>query len=86
MVEWNENKSETNRINRGFGFEIVLKFDWANATYELDRRRDYGEDRFRAWGTAGDYRLCIAFTIRNGDRRIISVRQMHEKEARRYGV
>jgi uncharacterized DUF497 family protein len=85
-LEWDETKSETNRIKRGFGFEIVYEFDWDRASYDRDTRRDYGEERFRAYGWAGELRLCIAFTNRNGDRRIISVRQMHEEEAEFYGI
>ena len=84
-MEWDEEKSERNVRLRGFGFEIAYAFDWDSAVYQRDTRREYGEDRFRAFGEAGDLRLCIAFTYRNGERRIISVRRMHEKEAKRYG-
>ncbi len=85
-MEWDEEKSERNRVMRGFGFELANEFDWDRAVYERDARMDYGEDRFRAYGWAGDLRLCIAFTYRSGTRRIISVRRMHEKEAQYYGV
>lgn len=85
-MEWDEEKSEKNRRERGFGFEIAYEFDWDSAIYRVDARFDYGETRLRAFGRAGDRRLAIVFTHRDGDRRIISVRQMHEKEARRYGL
>ena len=85
-MEWDENKSRWNREMRGFGFEIVDEFDWGAAIIEEDFRKDYGERRFRAFGWAGDLRLVVAFTLRNGDIRIISVRRMHTKEATKYGI
>lgn len=84
--EWDEAKSEWNREHRGFGFEVVYEFDWDNATIEEDRRMDYGEERYRAFGRAGDMNLFVAFTTRFGVVRIISVRRMHKKEAVRYGL
>lgn len=83
--EWDEEKSEDTRRRRGFGFEVAFDFDWENATIREDRRRDYGERRFQAFGRAGSRRVYIAFTMRGLRTRIISVRLMHEKEAKRYG-
>ena len=81
--EWDEAKSEWNRIHRGFGFEIVYEFDWANAVMEHSPRGD--ELRFVAVG-AGPYGLmAIVWTPRNSRVRIISVRRVHDKEARARG-
>ncbi len=85
-MEWDEDKSQGNRKKRGFGFEIMEEFDWSSAHIEEDLRKDYGERRFRAFGRAGDLRIAVAFTPRNGDIRVISVRRMHDKEARKYGI
>ncbi len=82
--EWDEAKSEITRRRRGFGFEIAFDFDWEKATIREDRRRDYGEVRFQAFGYARSRRVYIAFTMRRPRTRIISVRLMHEKEAKRY--
>jgi len=84
--EWDEAKSEQTRSRRGFGFEIVYDFDWDEAVILEDQRRDYGETRFRAFGYVGTQRVFIAFTTRGAITRIISVRLMHEKEARQYGL
>lgn len=85
-MEWDESKSEENRLKRGFGFEIALHFDWDTAVYQPDVRWDYGEDRIVAFGWAVAVRYAIVFTHRNGTRRIISIRRMHDKEARKYGI
>ena len=84
-MEWDEAKSEKNRAERGFGFEIADGFDWASAIVERDDRKDYGEVRYRAFGRAGELKLCIAYTLRGSETRVISMRRMHEKEARKYG-
>jgi uncharacterized DUF497 family protein len=84
-LEWDDAKSERNRVLRGFGFEIADAFDWSSAVVERDERKDYGEVRYRAFGRAGELKLCVAFTLRGPETRIISVRRMHDKEARKYG-
>lgn len=84
MFEWDPAKSEWNRLERGFGFEIVEDFDWAGALIVEDLRKDYGERRFRGFGRCGSGFLAIVFTPRNEVVRIISVRQMHQKEVDRY--
>ena len=85
-MEWDEAKSDKNRAERGFGFEIVHEFDWTSAVVVEDDRKDYGETRLMAFGKAGELQLAIVYTERAGGIRIISVRRMHEKEARRYGL
>ena len=85
-MEWDEEKSEKNRRERGFGFEVAYGFDWDNAETERDDRKDYGEVRYRAFGWAEEMRLCIAFTFRGETVRIISIRRVHDKEARKYGI
>lgn len=82
-IEFDPVKSEECREKRGFGFEIAERF--AVVLVAEDTRRDYGEPRFRAFGTIDGGKFCLAFTPRNGRVRVISLRRMHDKEARRYG-
>jgi uncharacterized protein len=49
-----------------------------------DRREDYGEDRFRAFGLLDDLPHSLAFTERKGVIRAISLRRAHTKEFNRY--
>ena len=86
MFEWDEEKSALNRRLRGFGFELVHEFDFASARIVEDRRKDYGERRFRAVGRIEGMPCMVVFTPRGGRLRIISMRRMHEKEAERYGI
>ncbi|RMB11948.1 BrnT family toxin [Eilatimonas milleporae] len=86
MFEWDETKSLECSGRRGFSFDIVHEFDWETAVIAEDTRQDYGERRFRAFGMVDGAYFCVAFTPRAGRLRIISVRRMHGKEAKRYGL
>ncbi|WP_231573654.1 BrnT family toxin [Thermopetrobacter sp. TC1] len=49
-------------------------------------KKDYGERRFRAVGRIEGLPYMVVFTPRGTRLRIISMRRMHEKEARKYGI
>lgn len=83
---WDESKSAENRALRGIGFEIIHEVEWSVAVFEDDARFDYGERRVRAFARVGERPYCMVLVPRDGTIRVLSVRRMHEKEARRYGV
>lgn len=84
--EWYPEKSAWNERERGFGFELVYAFDFENALVVADERKDYDEPRFRAVGRIDGRPYMVVFTPRGKRLRIISMRRMHEKEARKYGI
>jgi uncharacterized DUF497 family protein len=84
--EWDEDKAAINRSKHGIDFEMIRLFDWSTAAIKPDRRYDYGEDRVLTYGRIEDRGFCVAFVLRPGRIRIISLRPMHEKEARRHGI
>lgn len=49
-----------------------------------DDRNNYGEVRYRAWGTIDGKAYCLAFTSRTGAVRAISLRPASKKERSRY--
>lgn len=49
-----------------------------------DTRRDYGEPRFLAFGRIDGQPYCLAYTIRDGRVRAISLRRAHQKEYLRH--
>jgi uncharacterized DUF497 family protein len=77
-------KSERNRQERGFGFEIVAEFAFHSASYAPDNRKDYGEIRTRTIGLIGDTLYALVFTIRGNALRVISLRRANRKERKRY--
>ena len=44
----------------------------------------FAEPRFRAYGLVDGETFCLAFTLRDGDVRAISLRRAHRKEVRRH--
>lgn len=52
-------------------------------TYE-DDRRDYGEARFITVGFLNGRMVTLAWTLRNGIYRIISMRKVNERERKIY--
>ena len=49
-----------------------------------DLRFAYGEDRYLAYGKLDGLNYCLTFTMRNGQRRPISLRRVHAKEMKRH--
>jgi len=60
MYEWDDGKEAINRAKHGIGFAAVADFDWDSATFELDERYDYGEERYRAFGLIQGRPYCLA--------------------------
>ena len=84
--EWDETKYATNLRQHQIRFELVRDFDWNKAAFEVDERFEYGEERVRAFSRVGGRPYCVVYTPRGLRLRIISMRPMHEREAKKYGI
>lgn len=84
--DWDDAKDAANRLKHGVGFDLVLSFDWARAVYRNDEREDDGEVRRLAYGFVGLRAFAVVFVVRGHRVRIISVRPMHLKEMKKYGL
>ena len=82
--EWDNNKLALNLENHQVHFALVGQFDWETALIELDNRKDYGEERFAAFGLIGTRLYCLVYTLRNDVKRIISLRKANPREVKRY--
>ena len=78
--EWDEEKSERNRLDRGLDFGTAARIFEGPIQTAIDDRRDYGETRVIAVGEVDDRVLVVVYTDRNGVRRIISARRANRKE------
>lgn len=81
---WDEAKNAENIRIRGISFEIVYELDWSTITFREDTRFDYGEMRFFGVGRLDGKPYYVVIVPRDGTIRVLSIRRMHEKEARRY--
>jgi uncharacterized DUF497 family protein len=83
--EWDAGKAERNLVKHGIPFAYAARaFSDPYGTAYLDGRRPYGEERFNLIARVESYVLCITFTIREGNIRIISARRASKKEREKY--
>ena len=80
LFDWDSAKSERNRQERGFGFDIAILIFEGDTVEWPDDRRDYGETRVRAIGEVNGVVFHVVFTDRGDVRRIISARVASKKE------
>ena len=82
--EWDEAKSERNRIERRLPFDLAMALFEGPVLEQIDGRQDYGEKRVQAVGTAAGKTLLCIYTDRDHARRIISLRYANRRERDAY--
>jgi len=83
--EWDDAKNSACFERRGFDFaHAVNAFHDPHRIVVQDRRRDYGEDRFRLLGTVEGRAYVVVYTMRGPAVRIISARKANPKEVAEY--
>jgi uncharacterized DUF497 family protein len=83
-VEFDAEKSERNRLLRGFDFEHAAKLFAGRYIEQEDGRADYHEPRLVAIGPIEGRVHVVVYTWRGGNRRIISARKANAREIRSY--
>ncbi|HEV8014498.1 MAG TPA: BrnT family toxin [Stellaceae bacterium] len=83
--EWDERKRLANLAKHGVDFVRAIRI-WENERVLVleDRRRDYRERRFQAFGFVDGMLLMAAFTWRERRCRIISARRASRDERQAY--
>ncbi len=83
-IEYDEAKRLKILEERGLDFQDApTVFAGVHAQIE-DARKDYGEVRYRVWGFLEDRRVCLVWTPRGKNRRIITMMHAHEQEHEAY--
>ena len=83
--EWDETKSESCFLERGFDFLYVTQaFEDPQGQIVRDLRWDYGEDRFRLLAQIEERIFCVVYTVRGSFVRIISARKANHREVKEY--
>ena len=75
-------KDAQNIANHQISFSRA--FDMEVLKFAEDDCFDYGEVRYRAWGTIDGKAYCLVYTMRDGTVRPTSLRRAHDKEMKRY--
>ena len=83
--EWDPQKNETNLVNHGLDFEDTPSIFRLPLRISLDRRDDYGEDRFIELGLLDGRVIVVVFTEPSTTTiRIISLRKALPYERKVY--
>ena len=86
LYTWDERKRASNLKKHGVDFAIVAHFDFTTALILRDDRKDYGEERYRAYGAIKGRLYALVFTRRDGRVRVISLRKSNAREIRAYAA
>lgn len=84
-VSFDPEKDAINRATHGLSLARADEVNLRTAVVRPDERRDYGEPRWRAYGMIDGRLHMLAFTVREGVLRAISLRRANARETRRYG-
>jgi uncharacterized protein len=85
-VIFDPEKRRQTLIHRGLDMadaDLVLSEN--NITFE-DQRNDYGEVRYITIGMLEKRMVYVAWTMRDGAHRIISMRKANDREQKKYGL
>ena len=83
--DWATAKDAANRAKHGIGLDQAAHLDWDNGVRFQDQRHDYGEKRQLVYARIeGRLHACV-YVLRDGRRRIISLRKANKREERDYG-
>jgi uncharacterized DUF497 family protein len=83
-TSWDEAKRQRTLLERGIDFARAEEIFAGEHYTRLDDRRDYGETRYITAGYSGERFVVVAWTSRDGARRIISMRYGHAQEEERF--
>jgi len=84
LLEWDEKKRLNNLEKHCIDFRDADLFFESNPICFQDARKDYGEERFVAFGTIEERLIITAYTYRERAIRIISMRKANARERRLY--
>ena len=83
--EWDDTKNSACFMRRGFDFAYAVRaFLDPHRIMVQDRRRDYGEGRYRLLGMIDGRVYLVVYTVRGSAIRIISARKASKKEVGDY--
>ena len=83
-IVFSATKNAKNILERGLSFDRVAEFDFLSATFLIDERQDYGEQRQIAIGYLDGRLHFLCFVQIPEGIRVVSFRKANIREARKY--
>jgi len=84
VFEWDPAKNAANISKHLLDFSDAVRIFEGPVLERIDDRRDYGEDRYTAIGETAGREIFVVYTLRAGNRRIISARKANRHERKAY--
>ena len=84
MFEWDDRKRRANIAKHVIDFVQAARIFEGPVVESPDLRRDYGEQRFGAYGEVGGDVFYVIYTWRGDKRRLISARKASTYESETY--
>lgn len=84
-ITYHEGKRALTLADRGIDFADAAKVFADRELTQIDRRRDYGEERYQTIGYLDGAMVMVVWTLRGDARHIISMRKCNDRERGRYG-
>ncbi len=85
-IEYDPSKDASNLERHGVALDDAAKLLKASPFIVEDRRSDYGEPRFIAYGWINARLHVCVYTLRGTARRIISLRKANRRELHAFGA
>ena len=84
--EWDENKRQKIIEERSLDIAVLAPsvLSGKNTLFLPDKRREYGEERWLAFGIVRSLRLCVCFTLRSDVVRLITIYKVNKKDWEKY--
>ena len=84
-VDYDPGKMLQTMRKRGLSFKMaVMVLGDPNVRITLDDRKDYSEERWRAYGLCFGAIVCVCFTMRGDVHWVFSMHRIHEKKRSKY--
>ncbi len=83
-ISYDPAKNQRNIRDRGISFDSAAEFEFEDALYAVDKRKDYGEPRYIAVGMLGVRLHVLCFAETQEGIRVISFRKANAREVKRY--
>ncbi len=83
--DFDQDKDAINWRKHGLSLAAAARLEIESAAVVRDERYPYGKARFRAYGWMDGRLHMLAFTMRGGVLRAISLRKANAREVKRYG-
>lgn len=83
-IDFDPDKNAKNILERNLSFERAAEFDFLSATFLIDERQDYGEQRQIAIGYLDGRLHFLCFVQIPDGIRVVSFRKANSREARKY--